>query len=71
MVLEGSVFIDMWNKVIGKYSFNINKGLLKYMYVYGSGVILEFLYDFGIEVWYFVVFKKVGLYDYVCFCFDV
>lgn len=69
-VLEGSVSIDTRNKVTGKYSFNTNKGSLKYTYVHGSGATLEPSYDFGTEAWYFAASKKVGPHDHARFCFD-
>ncbi|XP_024396406.1 outer envelope pore protein 24B, chloroplastic [Physcomitrium patens] len=69
-VLEGSVSIDTRNKVTGKYSFNTNKGSLKYTYVHGSGATLEPSYDFGTEAWHFAASKKVGPHDHARFCFD-
>jgi hypothetical protein len=69
-VLEANLAFDPRNKVVGKYSFNTNRGSLKYTYVHTSGATFEPSYDFHTEAWHWAASRKVGSHDNARFCYD-
>lgn len=62
-VLETSVVLDPKNKITGEYSFQGQRGKLKYVYVREGSTTLEPGYDFGSESWYFTLSQKFSTDD--------